>query len=127
MTLWLKFVRWKSFSWKIYSGYHNASLLPDQGRNQDICDFNKPPKPGKTCGFDVSRSKFKECAYSTDYGYNHSSPCVFIKLNKVRYFHFSQQRVIASMWHICDINFFLYQPSLSTQKLDKCWESRIAL
>ncbi|XP_033208613.1 sodium/potassium-transporting ATPase subunit beta-2-like isoform X2 [Belonocnema kinseyi] len=61
--------------------YHNSSLLPGGGRNQQICDYNQPPRTGKVCMFDVDN--LGPCSYDKGYGFVHSQPCVFIKLNKI--------------------------------------------
>lgn len=38
----------------------------------------------KVCRVDVSSNKFNICTKEQDYGYSKSSPCVFLKLNKVK-------------------------------------------
>lgn len=61
--------------------YKNNSKLPGGGKNQQICDFDKPPAPGKVCAVDVGN--FGPCSPQNGYSYNKSSPCIFVKLNKV--------------------------------------------
>lgn len=45
------------------------------------CDFDKRPRPGEVCKVDINN--FGPCSQNVDYGYNSSSPCVFLKLNRV--------------------------------------------
>lgn len=47
------------------------------------CSNDKLPSGGKVCPVDVSDRTFKGCTNSNDYGYSESSPCIFLKLNKV--------------------------------------------
>jgi sodium/potassium-transporting ATPase subunit beta len=56
--------------------------LPGGGKNQQVCDFDRPPENGKVC--EVNVKKFQPCTTEMGYGFNRSSPCIFIKLNKVR-------------------------------------------
>lgn len=51
------------------------------GENFVICDADKPPEPGKICFIDLE--DFKKCSPSNQYGYNSTSPCVFVKLNRI--------------------------------------------
>ncbi|XP_055682368.1 sodium/potassium-transporting ATPase subunit beta-2-like [Lutzomyia longipalpis] len=61
--------------------YQNKSLLPGGGKNQEMCDFDSPPKPGRVCAVEVS--KWEHCNAENDYGYSKSSPCIFVKLNRI--------------------------------------------
>lgn len=61
--------------------YVDNTKLPGGGKNQAICDFNTPPKPGQVCAFDVKN--LGECSADQGYGYNKSAPCIFIKLNRI--------------------------------------------
>ncbi|KAL1497188.1 hypothetical protein ABEB36_008187 [Hypothenemus hampei] len=51
------------------------------GRNYVACDFDKPPEEGKVCVTDVSR--LGNCNAGRFFGYNSSSPCIFLKLNRI--------------------------------------------
>ncbi|XP_050309435.1 sodium/potassium-transporting ATPase subunit beta-1 [Anthonomus grandis grandis] len=51
------------------------------GKNYVTCDFDKPPAEGKVCVSDLS--KLGNCNKDRAYGYNGSSPCIFLKLNKI--------------------------------------------
>lgn len=63
--------------------YINSSLLPNGGRNQQICNYNTPVKPGHVCAVEVNN--WGPCSPNRQYGFNNSAPCVFIKLNRVCY------------------------------------------
>ncbi|XP_001604224.1 sodium/potassium-transporting ATPase subunit beta-2 [Nasonia vitripennis] len=61
--------------------YLNKSKLPESGRNQVICDYDRPPAPGKVCAVDIN--SWGPCSAEQSYGFNNSSPCIFIKLNRI--------------------------------------------
>ncbi|KAJ8680604.1 hypothetical protein QAD02_016391, partial [Eretmocerus hayati] len=61
--------------------YKDKNKLKNAGRNQVICDYGNPPAEGKVCAVDISQ--WGPCSESNGYGYNNSSPCVFIKLNRI--------------------------------------------
>lgn len=50
------------------------------------CDFTKGPSKGKSCAVNVTQ--FGPCGPMYGYGFNTSSPCIFLKLNKVSYYLF---------------------------------------
>ncbi|KAH0557245.1 sodium/potassium-transporting ATPase subunit beta-2-like isoform X1 [Cotesia glomerata] len=59
--------------------YRNRTMLPNRQR----CDYKFPkPKEGNVCAVDLD-TDFGICSPSNQYGFNNSSPCVFIKLNKI--------------------------------------------
>lgn len=62
--------------------YINSSLLPNSGRNQQICNYTMLPKAGNVCAVDINN--WGPCSPSQQYGFNNSAPCIFIKLNRVR-------------------------------------------
>lgn len=68
----------KFFPFKVYEDKSDK----DAEKNRVDCDFNNPPNNGKVCRVEVS-SKFGTCTKGASYGYPKSSPCVFLKLNKV--------------------------------------------
>ncbi|KAJ9595666.1 hypothetical protein L9F63_013132, partial [Diploptera punctata] len=61
--------------------YKETHKLPGGGKNQQLCDYDRTPDPGKVCAFDVK--PLSPCTSEFGYGYNKSAPCVFIKLNKI--------------------------------------------
>ncbi|XP_043784138.1 uncharacterized protein LOC122710371 isoform X2 [Apis laboriosa] len=61
--------------------YINSSLLPNGGRNQQICNYNTPVKPGHVCAVEVNN--WGPCSPNHQYGFNNSAPCIFIKLNRI--------------------------------------------
>ncbi|XP_043462812.1 sodium/potassium-transporting ATPase subunit beta-1-like [Leptopilina heterotoma] len=63
------------------SSYHNSSLLLDDGRNQQICNYDALPHQNKVCMFDVDT--LGPCSYGQGYGFATGKPCVFLKLNKI--------------------------------------------
>jgi len=67
---------------------HWKSLLDDflheytlGSSNQKICDFDAFPGTTQACKLDMSQ--FDQCSSAHSYGYNNSSPCIFIKLNRI--------------------------------------------
>ncbi|KYM85349.1 Sodium/potassium-transporting ATPase subunit beta-2 [Atta colombica] len=73
--------KWTQRLDKFLENYINPSLLPNGGRNQQICSYNKPAKSGNVCAIDVNN--WGPCSPNQQYGFNNSAPCVFIKLNKI--------------------------------------------
>ncbi|RZC34892.1 Na K-ATPase domain containing protein [Asbolus verrucosus] len=51
------------------------------GKNYQHCDFNRTADDGNVCMVDLEQ--FGPCSPTNVYGYNGSSPCVFLKLNKI--------------------------------------------
>lgn len=56
----------------------------DVEKNRMDCDFNKHPTDGRVCRVEVSPQNYGICTPDNKYGYNKGSPCVFLKLNKVK-------------------------------------------
>lgn len=73
--------KWTSLLDKFLAEYTNSSLLPQGGRNQQICNYNTPIKPGHVCAVEVNN--WGPCSPSQQYGFNNSAPCIFIKLNRI--------------------------------------------
>lgn len=69
--------KWTTLTSEFLEPYLNESL----GGNVESCDFDKPASPGKVCKIDVN--SFGPCGPQTGYGFNTSSPCVFLKLNRI--------------------------------------------
>ncbi|XP_012255708.2 sodium/potassium-transporting ATPase subunit beta-2-like [Athalia rosae] len=61
--------------------YQNTSLFPDQGQHRQDCSDTELPEPGKVCAFNFT--DWDVCAPGGSYGYNDSTPCFFIKLNRI--------------------------------------------
>lgn len=61
--------------------YIDSSQLPGGGRNQVVCSFEKNPGPDQVCAVEVD--KWGPCSRANGYGYNKSSPCFFLKLNRI--------------------------------------------
>ncbi|PSN30527.1 Sodium/potassium-transporting ATPase subunit beta-2 [Blattella germanica] len=66
---------------KFLEPYKITQKLPGGGKNQQQCDFDRNPDYGKVCAVDPKQ--FEPCTSEMGYGYNRSSPCIFIKLNKI--------------------------------------------
>ncbi|XP_015434998.1 PREDICTED: sodium/potassium-transporting ATPase subunit beta-2-like [Dufourea novaeangliae] len=73
--------KWTGLLDEFLEEYMNSSLLPNGGRNQQICSFDTLVKPGHVCAVDVNN--WGPCSPSQQYGFNNSAPCVFIKLNRI--------------------------------------------
>lgn len=73
--------KWTRLLDKFLEEYTNSSLLPNGGRNQQICNYNTTVKPGHVCAVDVNN--WGPCSPGQQYGFNNSAPCVFIKLNRI--------------------------------------------
>ncbi|KYQ53878.1 Sodium/potassium-transporting ATPase subunit beta-2 [Trachymyrmex zeteki] len=73
--------KWTQRLDQFLENYISPSLLPNGGRNQQICSYNKPAKPGNVCAVDVNN--WGPCSPNQQYGFNNSAPCVFIKLNRI--------------------------------------------
>lgn len=65
--------------------FFNPAYINDQTitgkRNQMQCDFDSPRVAEKVCAVDVSN--LGDCTLENGFGYNKSSPCIFLKLNRV--------------------------------------------
>ncbi|XP_067007710.1 sodium/potassium-transporting ATPase subunit beta-2 isoform X2 [Anabrus simplex] len=61
--------------------YKTPGLTPGRGQNIHHCDYDKPPKEGQVCNVDIKT--WKPCIQENNYSYHKSSPCIFIKLNKI--------------------------------------------
>ncbi|XP_055685932.1 sodium/potassium-transporting ATPase subunit beta-2-like isoform X2 [Lutzomyia longipalpis] len=61
--------------------YKTPGLTPGRGQNIYNCDYQRPPPPGQVC--DVEIKSWTPCTQENNYNYHKSSPCVFLKLNKI--------------------------------------------
>lgn len=73
--------KWTGLLDKFLEEYRNSSLLPNGGRNQQICNYDKPAKAGHVCAVDVN--DWGPCSPRQQYGFNNSAPCIYIKLNRI--------------------------------------------
>lgn len=73
--------KWTGLLDKFLEEYINSSILPNGGRNQQICNYNTPVKPGHVCAVEVNN--WGPCSPNQQYGFNNSAPCIFIKLNRI--------------------------------------------
>jgi sodium/potassium-transporting ATPase subunit beta len=72
---------WTDLLDKFLEPYRVPQKLPGGGKNQQVCDFDQPPQEGKVCAVNVK--SFHPCTMEMGYGFNRSSPCIFIKLNRI--------------------------------------------
>lgn len=72
---------WTDLLDKFLEPYRVPQKLPGGGKNQQICDFDQPPQTGKVCAVNVKN--FHPCTMEMGYSFNKSSPCIFIKLNRI--------------------------------------------
>ncbi|KAL7303879.1 hypothetical protein TKK_0004001 [Trichogramma kaykai] len=61
--------------------YRTPGATPGRGANIANCDYDRPPEPGQVCAVDVKN--WVPCTVENFYGYHKSSPCIFLKLNKI--------------------------------------------
>lgn len=54
---------------------------PNRGQNAHNCDYGNRPPPGMVCDVDIK--DFGSCIQENHYNYHRSSPCIFLKLNKI--------------------------------------------
>lgn len=74
----------KSFDFiEILSSAYTTVNKEDE-KNRKDCTPEMERNDGKVCRVDVTPTKFNICTKEQDYGYSKSSPCVFLKLNKVK-------------------------------------------
>lgn len=61
--------------------YRNKSKLPNGGKNQVVCDFDQIPNNNSVCAVEVDN--WGPCSPNEGYSYNKSTPCIFLKLNRI--------------------------------------------
>ncbi|XP_043789305.1 sodium/potassium-transporting ATPase subunit beta-2-like, partial [Apis laboriosa] len=74
------FLHWTRELDKFLEEYQKPASSTNGAQKRTICDYGKPPAPGKVC--DVDMSTWGQCTKKNKYGYNKSAPCIFLKLNK---------------------------------------------
>lgn len=60
-----------------------TTINKEDEKNRKDCTPEMERNDGKVCRVDVTPTKFNICTKEQDYGYSKSSPCVFLKLNKI--------------------------------------------
>lgn len=64
-----------------FSVYKQPGLNPGRGQNIYNCDYDRSPAKGQVCNVDVN--KWKPCHVENEFGYHKSTPCIFLKLNRI--------------------------------------------
>lgn len=72
---------WTEALTKFLAVYKTPGLTPGRGQNIYNCKYTSPPPPGQVC--DVNIKDFDVCTQENNYSYHKSSPCIFLKLNKI--------------------------------------------
>lgn len=75
------FQQWTEALDKFLEVYKTPGLTPGRGQNIHNCDYDKLPKKGQVCNVDIKN--WSPCIHENHYDYHKSSPCIFIKLNKI--------------------------------------------
>lgn len=63
------------------SAYKRDGKKTSAGQNIHNCDFKLPPPAGKVCDVDISA--WGPCVEENNFAYHKSTPCIFLKLNKI--------------------------------------------
>ncbi|XP_063244572.1 sodium/potassium-transporting ATPase subunit beta-2 isoform X1 [Bacillus rossius redtenbacheri] len=77
----LNYKHWTDSLKKFLEVYRKPGLTPGRGENIYSCDYGKPPHKGQVCNVDVKN--WEPCTEENRFNYHKSSPCIFIKLNKI--------------------------------------------
>ncbi|XP_044734640.1 sodium/potassium-transporting ATPase subunit beta-2-like isoform X1 [Chrysoperla carnea] len=72
---------WKDSLEKFLKVYKQPGLNPGRGQNIYNCDYDQLPQRGQVCNVDVN--SWAPCHVENEFGYHKSSPCIFLKLNKI--------------------------------------------
>ncbi|XP_033341725.1 sodium/potassium-transporting ATPase subunit beta-2 [Megalopta genalis] len=75
------FLHWTRELDKFLEEYHKSPTFTNGTKRRMVCDYMKPPAPGRVC--DVDMTSWGQCTKENKYGYNKSAPCIFLKLNKI--------------------------------------------
>ncbi|XP_047987641.1 sodium/potassium-transporting ATPase subunit beta-2-like [Leguminivora glycinivorella] len=73
---------WEDELKKFLSVYKQKGQTAGAGQNIFDCDWNRSPLPGKVCDVDI-RSGYEPCTEENHFSFHKSSPCIFLKLNKI--------------------------------------------
>lgn len=66
---------------RLFTAYKKA--LQSKQENRVDCSFDNPPQEGKVCTIPIDR--YEPCISGTNFSYPKGKPCVYLKLNKVKY------------------------------------------
>ncbi|KAF7989745.1 hypothetical protein HCN44_008419 [Aphidius gifuensis] len=72
---------WVNSLVKFLEEYKKPGSTPGRGANIKDCDYTRLPGPGQVCVVDTRG--LGTCTEEDFFGYHKSSPCVFLKLNKI--------------------------------------------
>ncbi|XP_055382094.1 sodium/potassium-transporting ATPase subunit beta-2 isoform X2 [Condylostylus longicornis] len=61
--------------------YKTPGMTAGKGQNIFNCNYNQLPPLGQVCDVDIK--SWEPCTHENNYSYHKSSPCVFLKLNKI--------------------------------------------
>lgn len=65
----------------VISAYKYDAEHTETYQNVQLCNFKNPPMGGKVC--DVDTTTWHPCTEAYGFGYNESTPCVFLQLNNI--------------------------------------------
>lgn len=76
------FQHWQTALDDFLHDYKQLGTVAGRGSNLQECDYKQYPERGRVCP--VRIEKFgSECTLENHYGYHKTSPCIFLKLNKI--------------------------------------------
>lgn len=116
------FLHWTTELDKFLEEYHKTPTFTNGTKRRVVCDYWKPPAPGRVC--DVDMTSWGQCTKENKYGYNKSAPCIFLKLNKIfgwapRYYN-DTKKLPSTM--PADLQEHIKQEELAS-RLDTIWVS----
>lgn len=81
-TKYENFKHWKEALDEFLKEYKTPGITTGRGQNIHDCSFRQPAPPeGSVCNVNIR--DFMDCSQEQNYGYHTSSPCIFLKLNKI--------------------------------------------
>ncbi|XP_012281818.1 sodium/potassium-transporting ATPase subunit beta-2 [Orussus abietinus] len=75
------YLHWTKGLDQFLQSYEKTGNAPNGAETRVICDYERPPPPGKVC--DVEIDQWHPCTKSNKYNYHKAAPCIFLKLNKI--------------------------------------------
>ncbi|KAJ2944453.1 hypothetical protein O0L34_g3793 [Tuta absoluta] len=72
---------WENQLIDFLSEYKKKGQTAGAGQNIFNCDYRNPPPPGKVCDVDIRG--WEPCIDENHFSFHKSSPCIFLKLNKI--------------------------------------------
>lgn len=64
-----------------FQAYKTPGSISGRGQNIYNCDYGQDPPRGQVCDVDIK--SWAPCVQENYYSYHKSSPCIFLKLNKI--------------------------------------------